>query len=89
MPALFEALGPSSRSVALHDGGLKPSYQLLNLLTFGLWSKLGRLTHYAFDAVLGNSSLSVFYSYWTGRVANVRVLVSAFLAGMKRSTGLT
>ncbi|KAH9892186.1 hypothetical protein F4778DRAFT_751156 [Xylariomycetidae sp. FL2044] len=25
---------------------------LLNLLTFGLWGKLGRLTHYAFDAVL-------------------------------------
>ncbi|PKS09865.1 hypothetical protein jhhlp_004488 [Lomentospora prolificans] len=39
----------------------------LNILTFGLWSKLGRLTHYAFDAVL----------------------FSAFLAGMKRSTGLT
>lgn len=37
------------------------------MLTFGLWSKLGRLTHYAFDAVL----------------------FSAFLAGMKRSTGLT
>ncbi|KAG9236444.1 hypothetical protein BJ875DRAFT_372099, partial [Amylocarpus encephaloides] len=41
--------------------------QFLNLLTFGLWGKLGRLTHYAFDAVL----------------------ISAFLAGMKRSTGLT
>ena len=27
-------------------------FQLLDLLTFGLWSKLGRLTHYAFDAVL-------------------------------------
>ncbi|KAI9152012.1 hypothetical protein HJFPF1_09231 [Paramyrothecium foliicola] len=40
---------------------------LLNLLTFGLWSKVGRLTHYAFDAVL----------------------LSAFIAGMKRSTGLT
>ncbi|CAK7202200.1 hypothetical protein SEUCBS139899_004922 [Sporothrix eucalyptigena] len=40
---------------------------ILDLLTFGLWSKLGRLTHYAFDAVL----------------------ISAFLAGMKRSTGLT
>jgi Ca2+-binding RTX toxin-like protein len=40
---------------------------LLNLLTFGLWSKVGRLTHYAFDAVL----------------------LSAFLAGIKRSTGLT
>ncbi|KAG9243642.1 protein of unknown function DUF1748 [Calycina marina] len=39
----------------------------LNILTFGLWGKLGRLTHYAFDAVL----------------------ISAFLAGMKRSTGLT
>ncbi|KAG6043291.1 hypothetical protein E4U17_001004, partial [Claviceps sp. LM77 group G4] len=30
----------------------KVSSQLLNLLTFGLWSKIGRLTHYAFDAVL-------------------------------------
>ncbi|KAF4120109.1 Fungal protein of unknown function (DUF1748) [Geosmithia morbida] len=40
---------------------------LLDLLTLGLWSKVGRLTHYAFDAVL----------------------FSAFLAGMKRSTGLT
>ncbi|KAL2113734.1 hypothetical protein VUR80DRAFT_2703 [Thermomyces stellatus] len=41
---------------------------LLSVLTFfGLFSKLGRLTHYAFDAVL----------------------FSAFLAGMKRSTGLT
>ncbi|ESA41914.1 hypothetical protein GE21DRAFT_10147 [Neurospora crassa] len=40
---------------------------LLDLLTLGLWSKLGRLSHYAFDAVL----------------------LSAFLAGMKRSTGLT
>ncbi|KAH8754230.1 duf1748 domain-containing protein [Hyaloscypha sp. PMI_1271] len=39
----------------------------LNLLTFGLWGKVGRLAHYAFDAVL----------------------ISAFLAGMKRSTGLT
>ena len=26
--------------------------QFLNLLTFGLWGKIGRLTHYAFDAVL-------------------------------------
>ncbi|KAK4194947.1 hypothetical protein QBC40DRAFT_289874 [Triangularia verruculosa] len=40
---------------------------LLDLLTLGLWSKLARLTHYAFDAVL----------------------VSAILAGVKRSTGLT
>ncbi|KAL7956991.1 hypothetical protein V8C34DRAFT_306067 [Trichoderma compactum] len=40
---------------------------LLDLLTLGLWSKVGRLTHYAFDAVL----------------------LSAFLAGVKRSTGLT
>ncbi|KAL8393247.1 hypothetical protein RB599_005663 [Gaeumannomyces hyphopodioides] len=45
----------------------KKQAQLLTLLTFGLWSKVGRLTHYAFDAVL----------------------FSAFLAGMKRSTGLT
>ncbi|PFH58826.1 hypothetical protein XA68_13173 [Ophiocordyceps unilateralis] len=40
---------------------------LLNVLTLGLWSKVGRLTHYAIDAVL----------------------ISAVLAGMKRSTGLT
>ncbi|KAK1757153.1 hypothetical protein QBC47DRAFT_378514 [Echria macrotheca] len=31
---------------------------LLNLLTFGLWSKLGRLTHYAFDAVLFSAFLA-------------------------------
>ncbi|PMD24739.1 DUF1748-domain-containing protein, partial [Hyaloscypha hepaticicola] len=41
--------------------------QFLNLLTFGLAGKVGKLAHYAFDAVL----------------------ISAFLAGMKRSTGLT
>lgn len=30
-----------------------PFQPLLSVLTFfGLWSKLGRLTHYAFDAVL-------------------------------------
>ncbi|KAL5606399.1 hypothetical protein BROUX41_002816 [Berkeleyomyces rouxiae] len=40
---------------------------LLDLLTLGLWSKLGKLTHYAFDAVM----------------------ISAVLAGMRRSTGLT
>ncbi|PHH52054.1 Uncharacterized protein YIL156W-B [Ceratocystis fimbriata CBS 114723] len=39
----------------------------LDLLTLGLWSKLGKLTHYAFDAVM----------------------ISAVLAGMRRSTGLT
>ena len=32
--------------------------QFLNLLTFGLWGKIGRLTHYAFDAVLSTYSLS-------------------------------
>lgn len=31
--------------------------QLLNLLTFGLWSKVGRLTHYAFDAVISTYTL--------------------------------
>lgn len=31
------------------------SSQFLNLLTFGLWGKIGRLTHYAFDAVLSMS----------------------------------
>ncbi|KAH7353972.1 duf1748 domain-containing protein [Plectosphaerella cucumerina] len=31
---------------------------LLNLLTLGLWSKLGRLTHYAVDAVLISTVLA-------------------------------
>ncbi|KAI1432781.1 hypothetical protein GGR50DRAFT_562308 [Xylaria sp. CBS 124048] len=31
---------------------------LLNLLTFGLWGKLGRLGHYAFDAVLISTILA-------------------------------
>ncbi|KAK3995240.1 hypothetical protein QBC44DRAFT_320721 [Cladorrhinum sp. PSN332] len=31
---------------------------LLDLLTLGLWSKLGRLTHYAFDAVLISTLLA-------------------------------
>ncbi|KAF3069752.1 DUF1748-domain-containing protein [Daldinia decipiens] len=30
----------------------------LNLLTFGLWGKLGRLTHYAVDAVLISTILA-------------------------------
>ncbi|KFY14482.1 hypothetical protein V492_02590 [Pseudogymnoascus sp. VKM F-4246] len=30
----------------------------LNLLTFGLWGKFGRLTHYAFDAVLISTILA-------------------------------
>ncbi|RYO90023.1 hypothetical protein DL764_008504 [Monosporascus ibericus] len=30
----------------------------LNLLTFGLWGKIGRLTHYAFDAVLISTVLA-------------------------------
>ncbi|KAJ8114838.1 hypothetical protein ONZ43_g4809 [Nemania bipapillata] len=32
--------------------------ELLNLLTFGLWGKLGRLGHYAFDAVLISTILA-------------------------------
>ncbi|KAI0150098.1 DUF1748-domain-containing protein [Hypoxylon sp. NC0597] len=32
--------------------------QFLNLLTFGLWGKLGRLTHYAVDAVLISTILA-------------------------------
>jgi hypothetical protein len=62
--------------------------QLLNLLTFGLWGKLGRLTHYAFDAVL----CKIFPPLWwwdDHRADFSPLLVSAFLAGMKRSTGLT
>ncbi|TVY31815.1 hypothetical protein LOCC1_G008350 [Lachnellula occidentalis] len=31
---------------------------LLNLLTFGLWGKVGKVAHYAFDAVLSMSSKS-------------------------------
>ncbi|KAI0533365.1 hypothetical protein GGR58DRAFT_506417 [Xylaria digitata] len=31
---------------------------LLNLLTFGLWGKLGRLGHYALDAVLISTILA-------------------------------
>lgn len=45
-------------SLPAHRFGLSPSkksLQLLNLLTLGLWSKVGRLTHYAFDAVLSTS----------------------------------
>lgn len=29
--------------------------QFLNLLTFGLWGKLGKLLHYSVDAVLSTS----------------------------------
>ncbi|KAF5025847.1 hypothetical protein F66182_2069 [Fusarium sp. NRRL 66182] len=62
-------LTPSLKLCPLWPGTSKdsPLSQLLNLLTLGLWGKVGRLTHYAFDAVL----------------------LSAFLAGMKRSTGLS
>ncbi|CAJ2499741.1 Uu.00g025940.m01.CDS01 [Anthostomella pinea] len=35
-----------------------PGSQFLNLLTFGLWGKLGRLTHYAVDAVLISTILA-------------------------------
>ncbi|KAI0158317.1 hypothetical protein GGR57DRAFT_500428 [Xylariaceae sp. FL1272] len=34
------------------------SSQFLNLLTFGLWGKLGRLGHYAIDAVLISTVLA-------------------------------
>ncbi|KAI1314115.1 hypothetical protein F5Y03DRAFT_389596 [Xylaria venustula] len=34
------------------------SHQFLNLLTFGLWGKLGRLGHYALDAVLISTILA-------------------------------
>ncbi|PQE15859.1 DUF1748 domain containing protein [Rutstroemia sp. NJR-2017a BBW] len=62
--------------------------QLLNLLTFGLWGKLGRLTHYAFDAVL--CKIHPLCVWWDDRRADFfSPIVSAFLAGMKRSTGLT
>ncbi|KAI1182674.1 hypothetical protein F5B17DRAFT_435390 [Nemania serpens] len=35
-----------------------PIFLLLNLLTFGLWGKLGRLGHYALDAVLISTILA-------------------------------
>ncbi|KFH41014.1 putative protein-B-like protein [Hapsidospora chrysogenum ATCC 11550] len=60
---------------------------LLNLLTLGLWSKVGRLTHYAFDAVL--SSPPSPPSSRAARRSDTCLAVSTILAGMKRSTGLT
>jgi hypothetical protein len=78
--------------------------QLLDLLTLGLWSKLGRFTHYAFDAVLRKyprNSPVLFRLLVLGemgrkeregkgtRLTWLATPVSAFLAGMKRSTGLT
>jgi hypothetical protein len=45
--------------------------------------QLGRLTHYAFDAVL-----SMLFGNSTVLLAN-KNLVSAFLAGVKHSTGLS
>ncbi|KAK3484678.1 uncharacterized protein B0T23DRAFT_400413 [Neurospora hispaniola] len=70
--SLFSIVLPShspaaASSLAVQRSSKNLFSQLLDLLTLGLWSKLGRLSHYAFDAVL----------------------LSAFLAGMKRSTGLT
>ncbi|KAK3947185.1 hypothetical protein QBC32DRAFT_96051 [Pseudoneurospora amorphoporcata] len=65
-PAAAAAAAAAS-SLAVQRSSKNLFSQLLDLLTLGLWSKLGRLSHYAFDAVL----------------------LSAFLAGMKRSTGLT
>ncbi|KAL2755664.1 hypothetical protein ACRALDRAFT_2027365 [Sodiomyces alcalophilus JCM 7366] len=66
---------------------------LLNLLTLGLWSKLGRLTHYAFDAVLSMFDSASFPQIPpVCRPLTLRAparLVSTVLAGMKRSTGLT
>ncbi|KAK1781501.1 hypothetical protein QBC45DRAFT_390573 [Copromyces sp. CBS 386.78] len=61
------AAAAAASSLAVQRSSKNLFSQLLDLLTLGLWSKLGRLSHYAFDAVL----------------------LSAFLAGMKRSTGLT
>ncbi|EQB59272.1 hypothetical protein CGLO_00369 [Colletotrichum gloeosporioides Cg-14] len=62
---------------------------LLNLLTLGLWSKFGRLTHYAFDAVLSWFLLSYRPDPSDDNRLMLLPTVSAFLAGMKRSTGLT
>ncbi|KAK3347948.1 hypothetical protein B0H65DRAFT_547755 [Neurospora tetraspora] len=67
LPSNLPAAAAAASSLAVQRSSKNLFSQLLDLLTLGLWSKLGRLSHYAFDAVL----------------------LSAFLAGMKRSTGLT
>jgi len=54
-PSLF---GPSKYKQDIPPNWCPRSPQFLNLLTFGLWGKLGRLTHYAFDAVL-----SMYFPY--------------------------
>lgn len=93
-----ELLLLSDAAVALWPGTSKDFFllQLLDLLTLGLWSKVGRLTHYAFDAVLSELS-SPMPRLLVSRIAWLLLhdkpltyaIVSAFLAGMKRSTGLT
>ncbi|KAL2291272.1 hypothetical protein FJTKL_13895 [Diaporthe vaccinii] len=65
---------------------------LLDLLTLGLWSKLGRLVHYGVDAILSRS-----YSQAKNIPRRRRdradpsacSTVSTILAGIRRSTGLT
>lgn len=59
--SLFSIVLPShspaaaASSLAVQRSSKNLFSQLLDLLTLGLWSKLGRLSHYAFDAVLRKS----------------------------------
>ncbi|PHH80628.1 hypothetical protein CDD80_631 [Ophiocordyceps camponoti-rufipedis] len=59
---------------------------LLNLLTLGLWSKVGRLTHYAIDAVLISTVLAgmkrstgLTFSFRTEKVSGENREVSKWL----------
>ena len=65
-----------------HGGKEKPSCRSRHQ-TYEL-RQLGRLTHYAFDAVL-----SKWHTMLRKNSLLINALVSAFLAGIKRSTGLT
>lgn len=83
----------------MHHGEAKQHrlLQLLDLLTLGLWSKLGKLVHYGVDAIL-STCLPPAPPPPQARQLFVDELeanpqppppVSTILAGMRRSTGLT
>lgn len=51
----------------MHHGRLnnlfsRAAQQLLDLLTLGLWSKLGKLVHYGVDAILSTCTAFLFHS---------------------------
>jgi hypothetical protein len=78
-PALV-GRGPSPALSSLRSLRFARS-QLLDLLTLGLWSKLGRLTHYAFDAVLCKWSLHAV------PLASVRQLTVSFPTSLRIPCG--